>query len=208
MVLGLCPILSVWDQNEPGINAGNPARESVHPTSPQMRENVPMTRFLSLALFSSALLQAQGTAPLIADAKQVFAGVKTNVVKLAEKMPEDSYSFRASPDIRTFGELMAHIADAQTRMCSMASGETKQANAASKKTKAEIVAALKESVATCDSAWDSITPDNALQMIKFRNTDRTKIGTLIYNTVHSNEEYGYGAVYLRVKGIVPPSSEK
>ncbi len=169
-----------------------------------------MTRVstFSFLLLLAPLSQAQSTAPLIADAKQVFSAVKNNIVKAAEKMPEDGYSFKPSPDIRTFGELMAHIADAQTRICSSASGDAKTASAASKKTKAELVAALKESVATCDSAWDSLTEANALTMIKFRNTVRTKLGAMIYNTVHSNEEYGYAAVYMRVKGVVPPSSEK
>ena len=168
-----------------------------------------MTRvnLLSFALLFGATLHAQSAAPLVADGKQVFTPIKNNLVKLAEKMPADLYEFKPAPEMRSFGALMAHIADAQTRNCSAASGETKAATAASKTSKDDLVAALKESMATCDSAWASLTEANALIMTKFRNGERSKLGIMMYNNVHSNEEYGYASVYLRVKGIVPPSSE-
>lgn len=146
----------------------------------------------------------QGTATFIAESKQGFTAVEANVQKLAEAMPEESYGFKPSPDIRSFGELMAHIADAQAGLCSTAAGQPQRIGAAAKKTKAEIVAAVKESNAICEKAFASITDENAGQPSGLMG--RTKLGLLQYNTGHSNEEYGYGAVYLRLKGVVPPST--
>jgi hypothetical protein len=58
----------------------------------------------------------------------------------------------------------------------------------------------------CDAAWDALTEGTAHEMVKVGPYERSKLATLEYNSVHSNEEYGYMAVYLRLKGIVPPST--
>ena len=166
-----------------------------------------MIRPISVLILAASAAAAQTPPAVVAESKQTYTGVKNNFIKLAEKMPEDNYNFKPVPEIRTFGQLMAHMADSQLRTCSAVNGEMKQGEAASKTTKADIVAALKDSFAECDRAWDSLTDANMLQMVKFRNGERTRLGILTYNTTHENEEYGYGAVYLRLKGIVPPSSE-
>jgi hypothetical protein len=153
---------------------------------------------------AGCVLTAQTGPGYIAESKTGFAAIRENVQKMAEAMPEESYSFKPTPDIRSFGELMAHIADAQARMCSSAAGSPKNVGAAAKKTKAEIVAAVKESSAICDAAFDSLTDATASQPGGMMG--RTKLGLLQYNTGHSLEEYGYGSVYLRLRGIVPPSS--
>jgi hypothetical protein len=108
------------------------------------------------------------------------------------------------PEIRTFGDL---VADAQAMFCSTVTGERKSVSAASKKSKADLVAALKESFTICDGAYNSITDATATQTVELFRAKRTKLGALMFNTTHSNEEYGYLAVYLRLKGVAPPSSE-
>lgn len=169
-----------------------------------------MTRFYlkvaALVLACPLALLAQGGNPLVAEAKQAYNGVKTNLMKAAEAMPADAYDFKPTPEIRTFGALMAHIADSNMRNCAAANGTTKPANAASKTTKEDLVAAMKSSLAECDAAFDALTEANAFEMVKFRNGQRARLGILIYNTGHDLEEYGYTAVYLRLKGVVPPSS--
>lgn len=164
---------------------------------------------LLAATFAGACaLQAQTANPLVGEAKQAYTGIKNNLMKAAEKMPDDGYAFKPTPDIRNYGQLIGHIADSQLRTCSAAKGgEMKPANAASKTTKADLVAAMKESFAECDAAFDSLTDANAMEMVKFRNAQRSRIGALMGMIVHSNEEYGYAAVYLRLKGVTPPSSE-
>ncbi len=150
---------------------------------------------------------AQSANPLSTELKQMYTGVKNNLVKMAEKMPEEHYSFKASADIRTFGQLVAHVADSQARTCSAVNGEQKAVNAASKTAKADLVAALKESFAMCDKAFDSLTDAKAGEMVAIGQRQRSRLSALAGTMSHSNLEYGYMAVYLRLKGIVPPSSE-
>ncbi len=169
-----------------------------------------MNRYLTMLLagaLAGACAQAQNANPLIGEAKQAYTAIKNNLQKMAEKMPEENYSFKPTPDVRTFGQLVGHVADAQTRTCAGVKGEQKPANAGSKTSKADLVAALKESFADCDSAFDSLTDANAAEMVKAGRGQRSKLGALVGVTTHSNEEYGYMAVYMRLKGVVPPSSE-
>jgi hypothetical protein len=153
------------------------------------------------AVFS---LQAQTTNPVIAETKASYNSIKGFLTRAATAMPEENYGFKPTPDIRTFGALLAHIADHQTRFCSTARGAARQGDAASKTAKADLVAALASSFKECDAAWDSITDANAGEMVG----QRSKLGTLIVDVIHSNEEYGYMAIYFRLKGIVPPSSDR
>ncbi len=171
---------------------------------------------LALLIFGTADVLAQQAAsatsqspsPFIGELKQMYNGVKNNLTSMAEKMPEEHYNFKPTEEIRSFGQLVGHVADSQARACSGANGEQKSVNAASKTTKADLVAALKESFAICDKAFDSLTDAKANEMIQMGQRQRSRLGTLTGTVSHSNEEYGYMAVYLRLKGIVPPSSER
>jgi len=156
---------------------------------------------------------AQTPDPLSAEVKWMYGTIKNNLLKLAEKMPAENYSFRPAPEVETFGRRVAHIADANMNVCSGLNGERKPLGAASKTSKMELVAALKESFAYCDGVFDSLTDANARDVVSSRlggpfppEPTRSRLATL-YNLVrHSNEMYGYMAVYLRLKGIVPPTS--
>ena len=160
------------------------------------------------ALAPALLAQTDGSKnALSGEIKQAYTTIKNNLIKAAESMPEENYSFKPSPDIRTFGALVAHIADANTFYCSAMQGAMKRPNAGSKTSKADIVAALKTAFSDeCDSVYDSLTDAAANEMVKVRSNEMTKMGVAIRNLGHDNEEYGYLAVYLRMKGIVPPSS--
>src|SRR5262245_51214811 len=107
------------------------------------------------ALAQQTAAPAQNANPMSAELKGMYTRVKNNLVKMAEKMPEENYSFKATPEIRTFGQLVAHVADAQAGACSAANGAPKALNAGQKTSKADLVAALKESFAICDQAFDS-----------------------------------------------------
>ncbi len=159
---------------------------------------------VAASLAGAAGLQAQTTNPLIGEMKRAYNQYKGFWLQVAASMPEENYSFKPVPEIRSFAEMVAHVADHQTGFCSSVTGPRKQGDAASKKTKAELVAALAASYAECDKAWDSITDANATEMVG----QRSKLGTLIVDVAHSEEEYGYIAVYLRLKNMVPPSSDR
>ena len=169
-----------------------------------------MNRFavmvLAATLTGGCVLQAQSVASLITEQKGAYTAVKNNLLKAADKMSEADYAFQPVKEIRTFGALIAHIAG-QIRTCGTVMGEQKQVDM-NKTAKADLVALLKQSFDQCDAAWESMNEKTALETIAGRGGQRTKLGTLIGTTVvHNNEEYGYLAVYMRLKGVVPPSSE-
>ncbi len=170
-----------------------------------------MKALLTLAALAvgACALSAQSPAPsFVNESKQAYNQVKNNLIRMAEKMPAENYSFKPVPEIREFGALMAHIADGQMRTCSTINGQVQSVDAASKKTKDEIVEALKASFAECDTAWEGTTDANAMNVAAGGRGNRSRLGSLVMMTVtHDNEEYGYGSLYLRLKGIVPPSSD-
>ena len=165
---------------------------------------------LVAAIAGAFPLPAQKADPFSAEIKQMYDHVKNNLTRTAEKMPEEHYSFKPTAETRTFGQIIGHVADAQARTCSTINGAPKSLNAASQTAKAELVATLKESFSLCDRAVDSLTDANAMETFLWpEGQHHSRVGLLMMAIVsHSNEEYGYMAVYLRLKGVVPPSSEK
>ena len=162
---------------------------------------------LSLTLSGAAALLAQ-TNPVVAEQKTAYTNNKNNLIKAAEKMPEEAYSFKPTPEMEAFGQRMIHIAN-QIGTCSAMTGERKPNPAAGKTAKADIVAGLKTSFEACDAAWDSMNDKTAMEMVAGRGgQQRSKFSGLIGNTTHNTEMYGYISVYMRLKGVVPPTSDR
>ena len=156
--------------------------------------------------------QAQSTPPanpITTSNKGLYSFVSGAVVGGAQKMPEENYSFKPTPEVRSFGQLVGHLADAQYMFCSLASGEPNPAKGIekTKTSKADLVAALKDAVAYCNKAFDGMTDAKGSEMVKFRNLNLAKLTVLSLNTAHADEHYGNMVTYLRIKGIVPPTSE-
>ncbi len=148
------------------------------------------------------------TNPLIAEQKRAYEMNRDSLIKAAEKMPEDAWSFKPTPEMQSFGERIAHIAG-QTGTCSMLTGERKPNPAMGKTSKADIVAALKTSFEACDAAWAAMNDKTATEMMAGRGGMQTsKLSMLIRNTMHNTELYGYIAPYMRLKGVVPPTSDR
>ena len=166
-----------------------------------------ITLTMLAAMLMGSVLCAQTTNPLSTEVKGSYMGIKNYVLKAAEKMPEDYYSFKATPEVQSFGQRIAHIADVNMRTCATLKGEQKTVDAASKTSKADLVAALKESFTYCDPIYDSLTDTEAAKMVTTGRGERSKLEVLWGIVVHDNEVYGAMGVYMRLKGIVPPSSE-
>ena len=151
---------------------------------------------------------AQAANPLSAEVKQASDRVANNLLKMAEKMPEDLYGFQAVPEIRTFAGTLGHTIDMRMRTCAAVTGSGTQLGASNMKAKADLVAAMKSSIAECEKAFAGLTDATVLQMSTGgRGGPRSRLASLYGMVAHDNEEYGYLAVQLRLKGIVPPSSE-
>jgi len=147
--------------------------------------------------------------PLTTFNRYIYGHVKDILLRSAEKMPEESYSFKPTDSVRSFGQVIGHAADAQYLFCSIALGEKNPSPKVeqTKTSKADLIAGLKEAFAYCDKAYDGMTDATASQMVKFFDHDAPKLGVLTVNNMHDLEHYGNLVTYMRLKGIVPPSSE-
>src|ERR1035438_3013090 len=127
----------------------------------------------------------------------------------ADKMPEEEYAFKPDPAVRSFGQILGHVADANYTFCSGALGEAAPASEIekTKTTKAELKVALHDAFTYCSRAYDALTDANANDLVKAFGQERNKLGVLWFNASHNLEHYGNLVVYMRTKGIVPPSSE-
>ncbi len=164
-----------------------------------------------------AILGSASAAPAQDDAfaqagKRTLQLVRTNVVKAAEQMSEENYSFKPTPDVRSFGELLGHVANANYMICSMATGAENPNKTNIEKTltkKADLVKAVGESFAFCETQWDALTPAKAAESVKlFGAMDMPRSNALHFNTGHNFEHYGNIVTYMRLKGMVPPSSQR
>jgi uncharacterized damage-inducible protein DinB len=146
---------------------------------------------------------------LVKDAVGQWKQASTNVLKAAQKMPAEKYDYKASPEVRSFGGFVGHVADAAVMFCAGAAGEKKTPPGAEKtmKTKEALVAALTESIAYCDKVYGGVTGVSAMETVKFFGQDRTRVGVLFFNNMHTYEHYGNIVTYMRANGLVPPSSE-
>ena len=157
--------------------------------------------------------QAPATAPvnpLSAATKSMYEMARDNIIKSAEKMAEADYSFRPVETVMTFRQLLIHVAEANVMVAGNATTEVKPKVTADKEkaTKAEVIAALKASFAFTDKLYDGLTDTRALELVDMWKTKRPVAYVLSFNVVHSYEHYGNLVTYMRIKGLVPPSSEK
>lgn len=139
----------------------------------------------------------------------VWKGLKPALVRSAEKMPEEKYGFKPVDTVRSYGQIIGHIADSQYTFCSRVLGEKRPELKVeeTKTTRSDLIAALNDALAYCDKAFDSMTDASAAQMVKFFGRDAPKLGVLNVHLMHSMEHYGNLVTYMRMNGIVPPSSE-
>lgn len=147
--------------------------------------------------------------PITASEKGLYMAIVGPVVRAAEKMPEENYSFKPTPEVRSFGQLVGHEADANYMFCAMAQGLPNPAKniEKTKTSKADLVAALKDSVASCGKAFDAMTDASGSDLVQFRSFKLAKLTMLSLNTAHTDEHYGNMVTYMRLKGLVPPTSE-
>ena len=151
-------------------------------------------------------------AVMVRIAQNAWAGAKRNIVESADQMPEANYSFKPVDTVRTFGQILAHVADSNYFYCARSKGEappvpdgTLEKTAT---TKAAIVKALRESVAYCDAVYASLTAASAAEMVKAGDNQIPRVQPLINNASHNVEHYGNVVTYLRMKKIVPPSTRR
>jgi uncharacterized damage-inducible protein DinB len=156
---------------------------------------------------SSTFAQAQD--PLTAGVKVQFTAVNDFIVRSAQKVPDDLYAFRPTPEVRTVGQLFGHIADAYFSMCSTAGGgkPPRTGIEQSARSKADLVKALNEGAAYCQSVIAGMNDKKGAEAVPFYFGPTPRLSVLYFAVTHSYEHYGNLVTYMRLNKIVPPSSE-
>lgn len=178
--------------------------------------SLPLLSF-TLVLVSSASAQtpAPGAAnpqygPLIAHGRMMFQGMKGWLIASAEKMSEEQYSYKPAPGVRSYGEIIGHLADQNYRFCSLTIGETNprpEKLDVSKLKRTELIATLKEALTYCERAYGTLTDANAAQPVKLGSISHPRINLLNINLAHSALHYGNLITYMRMNNVIPPSSD-
>ncbi len=164
------------------------------------------------ARFSAVLvllaLPAAASAQTVATLNSQYQTVKGYLIKSAEQMPAENYSFKPVATVRSFGQIVAHLANENFDICAAAKGEkSPRVQDFEKDTeKAALVKALKDAMAYCDPIY--AMPDKAFEGdTELFGMKMSRLGVLALNTTHDFEHYGNFVTYLRIKGLVPPSSQ-
>ena len=149
---------------------------------------------LCSALWLTAPLAAQqaDNDPLAAS-RRAFDEVSAWVVAAAEMVPAEKYGYKPAEPVRTFGQLVGHLADSFTYYCAVAGGRSVEWSDAIEKglsEKAALVAELRKALATCSAPY----------------TSGGRFRALVDNVGHTSIHYGNMVTYLRMMGLTPPSS--
>lgn len=169
--------------------------------------NIVAASCLSILAASHVLAQSAPN-PFTGMVTTSWQSLKKNLAASAALLPEADYVFKPTPQVRSFGQIIGHLANDHYLMCSAAKGEKNPSSTDFEKTtgKAELAKALAASMAYCDSVYASMTDAAATQPIEAFGQKFTRLGMLNLNVTHGSEHYGNLVTYLRMKGIVPPSS--
>lgn len=167
----------------------------------------------ALAQTSDAGADVSLSPSLAATAKSMHANIRRNIAEAADSMPEQDYSFRPAPGVRSFGEILGHVANANYLFCSAANKAQMplRTNLEKVTEKAALVKALRDSLAYCDAVYETTTDSNFNDAVTVagpgnKSTPTVRGAVLMFNTTHNNEHYGNLVVYMRAKGHVPPST--
>jgi uncharacterized damage-inducible protein DinB len=176
-----------------------------------------------LVIYIPGLAAAQGAAapakpaaaapsnPAVASVRLTYDSVKDYLLRSVDQMSEENYAFRPTPEVRTFGQIIGHLANEQYSFCATALGEpnpeTKQDFEKTRTNKAGLAEAIRASFKYCDRAYQM----GDAQATKWQTIpdfgERTPLAMLVLNAAHNGEHYGNIVTYMRIKGMVPPSSQ-
>jgi uncharacterized damage-inducible protein DinB len=164
------------------------------------------TRLTAILLLLA--VPAAASAQAVAALNPLYENIKGYIIKSAELMPEANYAFKPTPEVRSFGQLVGHMANANYLICATAKGEKSPAAQDFEKTteKAALVQAVKDAFAYCDAVF-KLPEASFATMTELFGRKMSRLTVLMLNVAHDNEHYGNMVTYFRLKGMVPPSSQ-
>lgn len=184
------------------------------------------TRFIGLAVIFATLAaatvhaQAETVAratdsarpgandPGVTTAQQSSKVLKIWLTGSAALMSEADYAFKPTPDVRSFAQLMGHVADRNYEFCAAAMGVERPVRdiEKTKVTKADIQNSLSDSFAFCENAYGGMSSAKASTLVQLHGRSMPALSTLLFLNMHNSLHYGNAITYLRLRGKVPPST--
>jgi uncharacterized damage-inducible protein DinB len=163
---------------------------------------------LTLCAVPAAAQAPAGAGTAAGSVRPIYSQGAAYVLAAAQQMPDADYGFKPTPEVRSFGQLIGHLANAQYMFCSAVMGEASpsQQNWEETTGKAALVGALRGAIAYCDRAYEQ-SDEASMQTVSLFGQQMTRLGVLAMNAAHDFEHYGNIVTYLRLKGMVPPSSQ-
>jgi uncharacterized damage-inducible protein DinB len=162
---------------------------------------------MTLLAVTPALARGQ----VVSSLAGIHAMTKQSITATADLVSEDLYGFRPTEEVRTLGQILAHIADANYQICSAASGQSNpntESLEQTKTSKAEITQALADAFAYCEGVYGSMSDAQGAETVPFLGgQDLARSAVLAFNSTHSYEHYGNLVTYMRINGITPPTSQ-
>lgn len=138
-----------------------------------------------------------------------FGVMEKILLRAAELMPEEQYDFKPTDEVRTFGQILGHVADSQYYFCSSVLGEESPSPRVeeTKTRKADLLTALQGAFAYCARGYEGLNDASGGHTVQLSSGGTPKLSVLDIDQVHTIEHYGNLIVYLRMNGIVPPTSD-
>jgi len=164
-----------------------------------------------VAAVAPSSASAQGTPPsLVKELVATWQRAATEIIDVAAAMPEEKYAYKPTPEIQTFGDQLVHVAGITQRFIDSAKGTKSEAAHPHKMTKAEVIALLKQTFQTGEQMLGSLTDAQLLEPVKFPFGDRTVSRFTFWQgpLYQVRNHYGQLVVYLRMNGIVPPTTAR
>ena len=161
-----------------------------------------------LAALAALCIASPAAAQGISTMAPIYEDVKGNILKSADMMPAENFAFKPTPEVRSFGQLVGHIANANFMICATAKGEKSPATQDYEKAtdKAALVKGLQDAFAYCDPVYKMADASLGAEAEMF-GMKMTRMGWAFMNVTHDNLHYGNVITYLRLKGLTPPSSK-
>ena len=175
-----------------------------------MRARVTASGIAAVLVLTGSNVSGQTADPMTEGASRQMRLVQSYILRTANKVPEELYGFRPTSEVRTLGQILGHVADDVLGFCTQATGEEPPTATIEQSVtgKAPLIAALTDSFAFCDQVLSSMSDRTGAELVPFRLGPSPRLSIVYFSAAHAYEHYGNLVTYMRIQGIVPPSSER
>src|SRR5690242_16120327 len=160
----------------------------------------PVTLLLLLTCSAASADEANLVATTM---KGSYERIKKMLLAAADEMPPADYAFKPTPEVRSFGQLVGHVADANLMFCSATKKEKVASKSVEKSatTKEALKQGLADAFAYCDAVYAASTDAAFKEPVELPFMKTNRFGALDVNLQHDNEHYGNMVTYLRMKKL-------